>query len=179
MPACQMWESCPLYLVRRQHAGMRDVGVMPSLSRPAPACRHAGHGSHALCNSSGDGMPACRLRESCLCISSSAGMPACRTWESCPLYLVRRRHAGMPEVGVVPSVSRPAPACRHPGCESWLLKLFLLNLVRCRHAGMPDVRLCLLILCRRRHAGMPDIKLCLLYLDRRRHAGMPDVKLCL
>ena len=66
----------------------------------------------------------------------------------------------------MPSVSRPAPACRHPGCESWLLKLFLLNLVRCPHAGMPDVRLYLLNLCRRRHAGMPDIKLCMLGLKK-------------
>ena len=65
-----------LYLVRRRHAGMPDVGVMPSVSRPAPACR---------------------------------------TWEACPLYLVRRRHASMPDVGVMPSVSRQAPACRHAG----------------------------------------------------------------
>ena len=57
-------------LVRRRHTGMPDLGVMPPVSRPAPACQHAGRGSHALF------------------ISSSAGMPACRTWESCPLYLV-------------------------------------------------------------------------------------------
>ena len=207
VPACWTWESCLLYLVRRRHAGMPDVGVIPSASRLAPACRHAGHGRRALCISFSAGMPAYRTWESCpvylvqrryagmpdvgvmpfvsrpvpacrlagrgshaLCISSGTGMPACRTWESCPLYLVRRRHAGMPDMGVMPSVFRPAPACRHvghgsnalcissgagmPACQTW--ESCPLYLVRCRQAGMPDV-VCPLYLVRCRYAGMPDV----------------------
>ena len=74
-----------------------------------------GRGSCALCISSGAGMPACRRRTRYRGHNSGAGMTAGRMWELCSLYLVRRRLAGMPDIGVMPSVSRPAPACRHAG----------------------------------------------------------------
>ena len=60
-------------------------------------CRHAGQHSHTLC------------------ISSGTGMQACRSWDLFPLYLVPRRHAGMPDVGAMPSVYCPVPACWHAG----------------------------------------------------------------
>ena len=109
MPDAGLLPLSPLYLIRRRHAGMPDVVVMPSVSRPAPACRHAGRGSHAFIISSGVGFmlsvsrpapicrhaghgchpsvcgpaPACRHAgrgSRALCISSGAGMPACQTW---------------------------------------------------------------------------------------------------
>ena len=43
-----------------RHAGCWTASAEPSVSHPAPACRHARRGSHALCISSGAGMPACR-----------------------------------------------------------------------------------------------------------------------
>ena len=91
-----------LYVVRRRDAGMPDVVVVPSVSCPAPACRHAGRGGQALI------------------ISSGTGMPACRTWDSCPQYLQAPacRHAGH---GSHPSVCGPAPACRHAGRGSHAL----------------------------------------------------------
>ena len=109
MSACRTWESCPLYLVRRRHAGMPEVGVMLSVSRPAPACRHAGRGSHAFIISSGVGFM----------LSVSRPAPICR-------------HGGH---GCHPSVCGPAPACRHAGRGNHARCI----LVRRRHDGMPNV----------------------------------------
>ena len=64
-------------------------------------------------------------------VFSGSGMPAFQMSHPCLRNIVRRRHAGMPDVGVMPSVSRPAPACR-----TW--QSCPLYLVRRRHAGMPD-----------------------------------------
>ena len=41
MPACRTLESAPLCLVRRRHTGMPDDVVIPLVSHPALACRHA------------------------------------------------------------------------------------------------------------------------------------------
>ena len=100
-----------LNLLRRWHAGMPDVTAMASKSPLAPACRYAGRHSHGFW------------------ISSGARMPACRTPQPCLLNLVRRRHAGMPDVTAMASESRPAPACRHAGRHShglWSVFHFLL-----------------------------------------------------
>ena len=94
------------------------------------------------------GQPVCRqAQRACL----PAGLPACR-----PAYRlagrsalpssgtishrmnpIQRRHAGMPDMGIIPSVSRPAPACRHAGLGSTKDETKVkTKFFYCRHVGV-------------------------------------------
>ena len=143
MPACRTWESCPLYLVRRRHAGRGSGHLCISSSAGMPACRtwewyplylvrrrHAGMPDVGIIPS----VPACRHegrdKEG---TTPTSGMPACRRRTRYRGHDSHIRHAGARRdtEGMTPTSGMPAcwRRTRYRGHDSYV-----------RHAGMlaPD-----------------------------------------